>query len=77
MDQNYSNGKSLEGICMHDNRQFHWKAYVLNTTKKVTFIKFKMFKNSNLAVFLNASADRRGYDDKKRKKDGFPLILFS
>ena len=36
-----------------------------------------MFKNSKLAVFLNASADRRGYDDKKRKKDGFPLILSS
>ena len=36
-----------------------------------------MFKNSNLAVFLNASSDRRGYDDKKKKKDGFPLILFS
>ena len=27
-----------------------------------------MFKNSNLAVFLNASSDRRGYDDKKNEE---------
>ena len=29
-------------------------------------MKFKMFKNSNLTVFLNAIADQRGYDDKKQ-----------
>ena len=27
-----------------------------------------MFKNSNLAIFLNATADRHGYDNKKIKK---------
>ena len=28
MDQNDPSGKTLQGICKHDNQRIHWKAYL-------------------------------------------------